>query len=78
MPRLLASGSGVLGGSSFIVWLVGALGAAMFVGNMAAILRPPTRPKEGDVQRAPVLRSAVFAGLGAVVALWALASLVSG
>ena len=71
------SGSGVLGGPGLIVWIVLALGGAMLVGNVMALLRPPTRTKDGELERAPVARSAVMAAVGAVAALWAIASLVT-
>ena len=73
----VAESSGLLGGPDLIVWIVLALGAAMVVGNVAAILRPPPKAKEGELGRAPFARSALMAGLGFVAALWALASLLS-
>jgi hypothetical protein len=73
---ILADSASLLGGSDLIVWLVLALGAAMLFGNVMALLRPKPRTKEGDLDRAPVVRSAVMATLGAIAALWALASLV--
>jgi hypothetical protein len=66
-------------GENLLSWLVLALGAAMVVGNLAAVLRPPDGPrKEGDLERAPVARSVVFAVVGAVAAVWALGTLISG
>ena len=51
----------------------------MAVGNVLAIVKPPNRPKQdGDLEQAPVVRSVVFAVIGAVAAIWAIASLVSG
>jgi hypothetical protein len=70
-------GSGLLGGPDLLVWIVLALGAAMVVGNVLAIVRPPERPQEADLDRAPVARSVTMAVIGAVAALWALASLVT-
>ena len=70
-------------GEDLLVYLVLAFGAALFVGNIAALLRPPTA-REGDdgeagePVRAPVGRSLVMAGLGLLGAVWALASLVAG
>ncbi len=44
-----------------------------------AIVRPPAGPKEDNaLERAPVARSAVMAGIGLVATVWALASLVAG
>ncbi len=65
-------------GEDLLAWLVLALGGALFVGNVLALLRPPPAPKEGELRRAPVGRSLVMAIVGLVAALWALASLVSG
>jgi hypothetical protein len=72
-----SSGSGLLGGPDLLVWIVLALGAAMVVGNLLAIFRPPPRPQEDDLASAPVVRSVVMAVIGGIAALWALASLVT-
>ena len=71
------SGTGFLGGPGLIVWIVLALGAAMVVGNVMALLRPPERTKDGELSKAPVTRSAVMVGVGLVASIWAIASLVS-
>ena len=66
-------------GENLITWLVLALGGALAVGNVAAIVRPPTRKiDDADLDRAPVARTVVMAVVGAVAAVWALASLLSG
>ncbi len=66
-------------GDDLLAWLVLALGGALLVGNVAAIVRPPDAPKEeGSLERAPITRSVVLAAVGFVAALWALASLISG
>lgn len=67
-------------GEDLLVWLTLAVGAALLVGNVAAVVRPPppTRAKEGDLRQAPVTRSLVMAAVGLVATVWALASLVSG
>jgi hypothetical protein len=71
-------GTGLLGGPDLLVLIVLALGAAMVVGNVLAIMRPPERPKDdADLARAPVARSVVMAVIGAIAAVWALASLVT-
>ena len=49
-------------GDNLLAYMVLAFGGAMAVGNTLAIARPPERPKsEGDLDRAPVIRSVVFA-----------------
>lgn len=64
-------------GEDILAWLVLAVGAAMAVGNGAALLRPRLVPRQqGDLPRAPVVRSLVFVVVGSAAALWALASLV--
>jgi len=54
-----------------------ALGAAMVVGNLAAILRPPPRTREGELARAPVTRSAIMVAVGLLATVWAVASLLT-
>ena len=63
-------------GENLLAWLVLALGGALAVGNLLAIVRPPTQTEAGDLRRAPVARSLVMAAIGLVAALWALATLV--
>jgi hypothetical protein len=65
-------------GENLLAYLVLALGAALFIGNLLAVVKPPERPREGDLGRAPVARSVVMAVVGLVAAVWALASLVTG
>jgi hypothetical protein len=66
-------------GEDLLAWLTLAFGGALFVGNFLAIVKPPARQlDESNLERAPVLRSTVYAGIGLVAAIWALASLVSG
>ena len=65
-------------GEDLLAWLVLALGSAMAVGSLTALVRPPSRPREGELAQAPVARSVVMILVGTVAAIWALASLVSG
>lgn len=72
-------GETLLLGDDLLVYLVLAFGGAMAVGNVLAIVKPPPAPKkDSDLARAPIVRSVVFAVIGALAALWALASLASG
>jgi hypothetical protein len=64
-------------GQDLLAYLVLAIGGAMAAGSIAALVRPPTDRGEGDLEQAPVGRSLVFAAIGLVGAVWALASLVS-
>jgi len=64
-------------GEDFIVWMLLALGGAMFLGNLLAVVKPrELRDTETDLDRAPRVRSIAMALLGLVVALAALGSLV--
>lgn len=66
-------------GEDLLAWLTLAFGGALFVGNLLAIIKPPEKQLDDtNLERAPVMRSAIFAGIGFIAALWALASLVSG
>jgi hypothetical protein len=67
----------VLGGPDILAYLVLALGAAMAVGSVLALVRPPDARQDGDLEQAPVVRSLAFAAVGVVAALWAVASLLS-
>ncbi len=66
-------------GEDLLAWLVLALGGAMAVGNVLALVRPPqNRRGSTEVMKPPVVRTVTFALIGAVAAVWALASLVGG
>jgi hypothetical protein len=54
-------------GDNLIVYLVLALGGALAVGNIAALVR---------LAKAPVARSLVMAIIGATAAVWSIASLL--
>jgi len=77
--HLLADGSSSLLGDDLLVWLVFAMGGALLVGNLAALIRPPQRPAKGDttLEKAPVGRSMVMAGIGLVLTIWALLTLLA-
>lgn len=64
-------------GEDLLAYLVLAIGGAMTVGSLFAVIRPPERVREGDLESAPVGRSIAFAVIGAIGAMWALASLLS-
>jgi hypothetical protein len=65
-------------GEDLLAYLVLAIGGAMAVGSILALVRPPEVRSEGDLERAPLGRSLAFAVIGLIGAVWALASLVSG
>lgn len=65
-------------GKDLIVWLLLALGGALFVGNVMAVIRPPEATRaEGDLEQAPRIRSLTMAAIGFVVSLAAIAALIS-
>jgi hypothetical protein len=70
-------GEGAFLGDDLIVWILLALGGALFVGNVLALVNPPERPRqEGDLVRAPRARSIAMASIGFVVAVAALGALI--
>lgn len=65
-------------GKDLIVWLLLAMGGALFAGNLMAVIRPPVAPRaDTDLEQAPKARSLAMAALGLVVAVAALAALLS-
>ncbi len=66
-------------GEDLLAWIMLALGAALVVGNTAALIKPPQGERGAtDLERAPVARSVAMALLGFVAGSWALASLIFG
>ncbi len=63
-------------GEDLLAYLLLALGGALLVGNVVALVRPPAAPGEGELRRAPVARSVTMAVVGLIAAAWALASLL--
>jgi hypothetical protein len=64
-------------GDDLLVWLVLAVGGALFIGNVVAVVRPPAKPQDDALERAPVARSLLMAAIGLVGAVWALATLIT-
>jgi hypothetical protein len=65
-------------GEDLLAWLVLAFGGAMFVGNVAAVVKPRETPREeGELTQAPKLRSVAMAMLGLAAAVWAIITLLS-
>lgn len=77
--QVIAEGTGAFLGENLIVWLLLALGGALFLGNVMALARPPAvKRDEADLDQAPRGRSIAMAALGLVVALAALGALLRG
>jgi hypothetical protein len=68
----------LLGGPDLLRYLVLALGGALVVGNVLALVRPPERPREGELAKAPIARTVVMAAVGGIAVLWAVATIVVG
>jgi hypothetical protein len=64
-------------GNDLLPLLVLALGGALVLGNAMALIRPPVKPKDGELARAPLGRTVAMLVVGLIAALWALGSLVS-
>jgi hypothetical protein len=67
----------LLGGPDLLCYLVLALGGALVVGNVMALVRPPEQAREGDLDKAPVARSVTMAVVGGIASLWAIATLLT-
>ena len=65
-------------GENLLAWLVLALGGALAVGNVLAVVRPPVQQRDPEnLQKAPIGRSLLMAAVGFIAALWGLVSLIS-
>ena len=64
-------------GEDLLPWLVLAIGGALAVGTVLALVRPPKEHESGDLTRPPLVRSVVMIALGSIAAIWGLASLMS-
>ncbi|HZQ79455.1 MAG TPA: hypothetical protein VFE55_19150 [Acidimicrobiia bacterium] len=64
--------------------LLVALGAALFVGNLMALIRrrapapPPGSEDDHALPQAPIARTVAYLLIGFVIAVWGIASLVAG
>lgn len=65
-------------GEDLLGWLTLAIGGALAVGTLLALVRPPRRGPDGTMARPPLGRSLVMIAVGLVAAVWGLASLLSG
>jgi hypothetical protein len=76
-------------GENLLSWLLLAMGGALAVGNLLALVKPREagsnrrRSKDDaatdeDLDRPPLARSLLMIGIGTIAAVWALASLAAG
>lgn len=65
-------------GENLLAYLVLALGGALAVGNILALIKPPPNKTrtEGDLDKAPLWRSILMISVGGISSMWALASLI--
>ena len=63
-------------GDNLVVLLVLALGGALAVGNILALVKPRENPETGDLERPPTGRSVAMIVVGSIATVWALISLV--
>jgi len=78
LPRPLVPGVLALFlGEDLLPWLVLAIGAALAIGTLLALIRPQRQGDQGDLERPPLARSVVMIALGTVAAVWGLASLIA-
>ena len=63
-------------GNDLLPWLLLAFGGALAFGNIMALVRPPVRPEQDALSKAPVGRSVMMIVLGLIPAIWAIASLI--
>jgi hypothetical protein len=64
-------------GNDLLAYLLLALGGAMVVGNVLALVRPPEKPRAGELAQAPRGRSVVMIVIGLVAVIPALATLLT-
>ena len=64
-------------GDNLLPYLLLALGGAMVVGNVLALVHPPPAPKRGELSRAPRSRSVIMIVIGLAAAIPALATLLA-
>ena len=62
-------------GEDLLGWLLLAVGGAMAVGNLVALVRPPRGDR--DAGRPPLARTLIYVGLGLVAACGALGTLTN-
>jgi hypothetical protein len=63
-------------GEDLLAWLMLAIGGALALGTLLALLRPPPEGNgDGTPQRPPLARSVVMIGIGLIAAVWGAASL---
>lgn len=63
-------------GEDLLPYLTLAVGGALAVGTLAALLRPRQEARDGELERPPLGRSLIQIAIGTAVSIWAIASLL--
>ncbi len=63
-------------GENLLPLLTLAIGGALAVGTLAAMIRPRTEVRDGELERPPLGRSILQIAIGTIVSIWAIASLL--
>lgn len=61
-------------GENLVVLLMLALGGALAVGNILALVKPRQDIEEGELERPPLARTLVQITIGLIAAIWAIVS----
>ncbi|MFV2039117.1 MAG: hypothetical protein ACC660_02625 [Acidimicrobiales bacterium] len=61
-------------GENLVVLLVLALGGALAVGNILALVKPRQDIEEGELERPPLGRTLVQIAIGLIASIWAIVS----
>jgi hypothetical protein len=62
-------------GDDILPLLALAIGGALAIGTLTAMVKPRTDVREGELEKPPLIRSLIQIAIGTVVSIWALASL---
>lgn len=65
-------------GDDLLAWLALAIGAALALGTLLALVRPPATTDGDPAPQPPLVRSAIMIAIGAIAAAWGLATLLAG
>ena len=63
-------------GENLLPLLTLAIGGALAVGTLAAMIRPRTEVRDGELERPPLGRSILQIAIGTIVSIWVIASLL--
>jgi hypothetical protein len=64
-------------GDNLLPLLLLALGGALGVGTLLALIKPPTTPQDGNLAKPPLVRSLIQIAIGTTTAVWALVTMLT-